>query len=198
MGFAGRILLFGPKTEKSSQVSPPAEPPPGKPKPKRRGHGGRGTAQYTGARRVPVCHPKLKAGQECEKCRRGKLRRQKRPGVAMQLRGSPPVTATVWELEKLRCDGCGALFTAPLPAEAGTEKFDVSVGPTVGLLRYGCGLPHYRLARLQESLGVPLRPQQCVQSNRVNQLQLGLHRFRLNEVGRRDTSEEQDEALLQT
>jgi hypothetical protein len=74
----------------------------------------------------------------------------------MQLKGSPPVTATLWELEKLRCDGCGTVFTAPVPPEAGTEKYDVSVGPTVGLLRYGCGLPHYRLARLQESLGVPL------------------------------------------
>jgi hypothetical protein len=30
------------------------------------------------------------------------------------------------------------------------------VGVTVALLRYGSGMPHYRLARLQKSLGVPL------------------------------------------
>src|SRR5207245_1516879 len=30
------------------------------------------------------------------------------------------------------------------------------VGAMVALLRYGSGLPHYRLARLQQSLGVPL------------------------------------------
>jgi hypothetical protein len=59
-------------------------------------------------------------------------------------------------LEKLRCDSCGEVFTAPAPPEAGQEKYDVSVGVTVALLRYGSGMPHYRLARLQESLGVPL------------------------------------------
>lgn len=151
-----RRVLFGPKTEKTSKVCPPAEPPSAQDKMKRPGHGRRGVGQYSGARRFGILHPSLKAGQPCEQCQRGKLRRQKRPGVAMQLRGSPPITATVWELEKLRCDGCGAVFTAPLPAEAGVQKFDVSVGTTVGVLRYGCGLPHYRLARLQESLGVPL------------------------------------------
>ena len=38
----------------------------------------------------------------------------------------------------------------------GQEKYDASVGATVALLRYGSGMPHYRLARLQKSLGVPL------------------------------------------
>lgn len=148
-----RRVLFGPKTE---QTAPEYPASPGPPKGKRRGHGRRGAGQYTGARRIPVCHPSLQVGQVCACCRRGKLRRQKQPGIAMQLQGSPPVTATVWELEKLRCDGCGTLFTAPLPPEAGTEKFADTVGPLVGLLRFGCGVPHYRLARLQESLGVPL------------------------------------------
>ena len=69
--------------------------------------------------------------------------------------GSPPISATVWELEKLRCDTCGRVFTAPPPPEAGQEKYAPSVGVTVALLRYGSGMPHYRLARLQESLGVP-------------------------------------------
>lgn len=148
--------LLGPQTEKTAQVCPPLEPAPAQQKPKRRGHGRRGAGQYTGAHRIWVSHPTLRAGALCEQCRRGKLRRQKRPGVALQLQGSPPITATVWELEKLRCDGCGALFTAPLPPEAGPEKFALSVGTTVGLLRFGCGVPHYRLARWQESLGVPL------------------------------------------
>jgi transposase len=48
------------------------------------------------------------------------------------------------------------VFTAPVPPEAGTTKYDESVGVTVALLRYGSGMPHYRLARLQQSLGVPL------------------------------------------
>jgi hypothetical protein len=66
------------------------------------------------------------------------------------------VAATIYELESLRCDTCGKVFTAPPPPEAGQEKYDPSVGVLVGWLRYGGGLPHHRLARLQQSLGVPL------------------------------------------
>ena len=150
-----RRVLFGPKTEKIRQLFPPAAPPPAEPKPKRRGHGCRGAKEYSGARRVPVCHRDLQAGQLCSGCGRGKLCPQP-PAVTPLLEGSAPVPATLFEAERLRCAGCGKVFTAPLPPEAGTEKYDVSVGPTVALLRYGCGLPHYRLARLQESLGVPL------------------------------------------
>jgi hypothetical protein len=36
------------------------------------------------------------------------------------------------------------------------EKYDASVGVMVGLMRYGTGMPFYRLERLQLSLGVPL------------------------------------------
>jgi hypothetical protein len=59
-------------------------------------------------------------------------------------------------MERLRCDACGAVFTAPVPAAAGQEKYAPSVGVTIAVLRYGTGVPHYRLARLQQSLGVPL------------------------------------------
>lgn len=152
-----RRIIFGPKTEKTRTVCPPVVPGPGRQKgPKPKGHGRRGAGAYTGARRVKVGHPLFKAGHVCEKCRRGKLRAQKKPGVAIRLVGAPPVTATVWELEKFRCDGCGEIYGAPLPAEAGTQKHDVTVGVTVALLRYGTGVPHHRLAGLQESLGVPL------------------------------------------
>lgn len=151
-----RRVLFGSKTEKTRKACPKPEPPPAASKPRRKGHGRRGAAQYTGARRVAVCHPSLKAGQVCEKCRCGKLRRQRQPAVAMRVQASPPVSASLYEQERLRCDLCGAVFTAPLPAEAGSGKFDFSVGVMTGWLRFGCGVPHYRLARMQESLGVPL------------------------------------------
>ena len=150
-------IIFGAKTEKTRTVCPPAGPGPARDKgPKPKGHGRRGAGAYTGARRVRVGHPLFKAGHICEKCRRGKLRAQKKPGIAIRLLGAPPITATVWELERFRCDGCGEIQSAPLPAEAGTEKHDVTVGVSVALLRYGTGVPHHRLAVLQASLGVPL------------------------------------------
>jgi transposase len=154
-----RHLLFGPKTEKIQRVCPPATPPAPAtptPKPKRKGHGRTKARDYTGARWVPVSHPNLKSGDRCPRCPQGTLRAQKSPGIILRIVGSPPISATGYRLERLRCDTCGAVFTAPAPPEAGTQKYDPSVGATVALLRYGTGMPHYRLARLQQSLGVPL------------------------------------------
>ncbi len=53
------------------------------------------------------------------------------------------MAATLYELEKLRCNGCGEVFTAPAPAEAGTQK-------------YGTALPWKRMESLESALGVPL------------------------------------------
>jgi len=156
-----RHLLFGPKTEKTDQVCPPAAPPAPaspepKPKPKRKGHGRTKAKDYTGARWVRVPHPQLRAGKRCPQCAQGTLRAQPTPAILLRIVGAPPITATGYQLERLRCDTCGAVCTAPAPPEAGSEKYDPSVGATVALLRYGTGMPHYRLARLQRSLGVPL------------------------------------------
>jgi len=152
-----RHLIFGLKTEKAGKLFPPTPnpPPPKGPKGKRKGHGRNKASKYTGARRLKVTHPTLKAQDPCPECPQGTLRPQKSPGLVIRIVGSPPISATVWELEKLRCDTCGMVFTAPPPPEAGQEKYAPSVGVTVALLRYGSGMPHYRLARLQESLGVP-------------------------------------------
>ncbi|MGV1014362.1 MAG: IS66 family transposase [Methyloceanibacter sp.] len=154
-----RHLLFGPKTEKTDQVCPPAAPPapvPPAPKPKRPGHGRTKAKDYTGARWLSVPHPHLKAGDRCPQCAQGTLRAQKTPAILLRIVGSPPIAATGYQLERLRCDTCSVVLTAPAPPEAGTQKYDPSVGATVALLRYGTGMPHYRLARLQQSLGVPL------------------------------------------
>lgn len=152
-----RLMIFGPKTEKTSQVCPSAEPAVlEKPKDKRRGHGRNKAKNYTGARWVSIRHPNLKAGDPCPQCPKGKVRAQKTPAIVLRISGSPPISAAGYEMERLRCDTCGMVFTAPVPAEAGTQKYDPSVGATVALLRYGSGMPHYRLAKLQESLGVPM------------------------------------------
>ena len=148
-------LLFGPKTEQKDRVCPPAAPATVRPpKGKRRGHGRIKAGDYTGARWVQVPHPELIAGQRCPDCGRGALRRQN-PAKALRIEGSPPIAATGYRLERLRCDTCGAVFTAPAPPEA-CEKYAPNVAVMIALLRYGTGMPHHRLARLQQSLGVPL------------------------------------------
>jgi transposase len=154
-----RHLLFGPKTEKTSRVCPapePLAPKPPVPRPKAKGHGRTKAQDYTGARWVQVPHPQLKPGDPCPQCSKGAVREQRSPAIALRIVGAPPISATGYKMERLRCDTCGHVFTAPTPPQAGQEKYDPSVGVTVALLRYGSGMPHYRLARLQKSLGVPM------------------------------------------
>jgi len=52
--------------------------------------------------------------------------------------------ATVFELERLRCAWCGALFTAPAPPQAGPGKYDPSCGVMLNLQRLGVGQSLYR------------------------------------------------------
>jgi transposase len=150
-------LLFGSKTEQTDRVCPSASPPaPVAETPKPKGHGRIRAEDYTGARWVDVPHPELKPGCLCPLCAKGSVRAQPRPAIILRIVGSPPITATGYAMARLRCDACGEVFTAPKPVEAAQEKYASNVGVTIALLRYGTGLPHYRLERLQRSLGVPL------------------------------------------
>jgi transposase len=77
--------------------------------------------------------------------------------VRVRITGQPPLTATVYQLQKLRCcDLCGQVFTAAAPAEAGQTKSSATAGNMIGLLKYGSGLPFNRVEGLQGELGVPL------------------------------------------
>lgn len=154
-----RHLLFGPKTEKTKQLfpkDPPASGQNGQPKTKREGHGRKGAASYTGAKKNKVTHPTLHAGCLCPQCARGKLYLLKTPARLIRLIAQPIIQATLHELERLRCALCGAIFTAPTPPETLQGKFHDNVGPMLGYLRYGAGLPMYRLEKLQNDFGVPL------------------------------------------
>jgi len=71
--------------------------------------------------------------------------------------GQAPIVATVYELERLRCNNlCGDVFEAEAPEEVGEKKYDETAAAMIGLLRYGSGVPWYRLEGLEASLGIPL------------------------------------------
>jgi hypothetical protein len=122
---------------------------------KAKGHGRRGANAYSGAERVPVPHDALTCGQRCPLCKKGKLYEQK-PAVILRVRGVAPLAATVYELQRLRCNLCGEIFTARAPPEIGEEKYDETAAALLALLRYGYGLPLNRLERLGKNLGIPL------------------------------------------
>ena len=120
-----------------------------------RGHGRLGADAYPGAEQIEVRHPELSAGDACPDCVQGTLY-EKSPGVLVRFTGQAPLHATVYRMQKLRCHLCGKLFTAPIPADVGDDKFDHTVGSMIGLLKYGSGLPFNRLQRLQGSCEIPL------------------------------------------
>jgi len=162
-----RQLLFGLHTEKTDRVLPPqsgdlnaaASNQPEEPiggRQRRRGHGRHGASDYSGAQKIKVAHPKLRAGDACPDCAQGKLYGLTQPSPILRIVAQPIFPASLYQLEKLRCNLCGQLFTAPPPPEAGTQKYDESVGSMLALLRYGSGLPFARIEKLQAGFGVPL------------------------------------------
>ena len=163
-------LLFGATTEKTRKVLNKAlaeagidqvnnrddisesEPPPEKAK----GHGRNGSDAYTGAEKVRISHETLKPGDQCPKCNKGTVYETAEPGRLVRICGQAPLGATVYELQKLRCNLCGEIFTAPAPPGLGSRKYDAESAAMIALLKYGSGLPFNRLERLQGSLGIPL------------------------------------------
>ena len=166
-----RKILFGASTEKirnilgnqgATQASSPAdgkekerpEIQPGEGKAK--GHGRNGAADFTGAKRIRIEHTSLKSGDCCPKCEKGKIYRIKEPAVIVHITGQAPLQATVYEMDRWRCNLCGEVFTAEAPEGVGPGKWDEGAASMVGLLKYGTGMPFHRLEQLQKSLGIPL------------------------------------------
>lgn len=123
--------------------------------PRRRGHGRRGADAYTGAKRVVCNHDELQVGQRCPLCGCGSLYRLP-DGVEIRIDSAGVLNAVRYELEKLRCSGCGQIFTAPLPPSAGVEKYTPQARAVIALSRYQLGLPFHRLEQFQALVGVPV------------------------------------------
>jgi transposase IS66 family protein len=70
--------------------------------------------------------------------------------------GQAPLEATVYELKRRRCNLCGDVFEAEAREGVGEKKYDETAAAMIGLLRYGSGVPFYRLEGLEAGLGIPL------------------------------------------
>ena len=151
-------MIFGASTEKTDAVTKKREPrvDADKPKGKKKGHGRNGAADFTGAEKVTVSHDTLKHKDPCPACLKGKVYVCKQPKTLIRITGASPLTASVYEMEKLRCNLCGEIFTAKPPEGIGTEKYDAPAGAMIAFLKYGNGFPFYRLENLQNSVGIPL------------------------------------------
>jgi transposase len=156
------LLVAKRSSEKTSTVvgavgsDDAATKPASAPEKKANGHGRTPASAYTGATKVAVPHPNLKPGDACPECPKGKVYAHKEPRPLVRIVGQAPLAATVYELEQLRCNACGQVFTAPEPEGVGPEKYDETAMAMIAELKYGSGMPFNRIENLEKRWGVPL------------------------------------------
>jgi transposase len=104
----------------------------------------------------------LTKGQRCPECGRGTLYKYPPGGGDTDQRPTPP-TSTQHFLERLRCNTCGAYFTAELPEAAqqdgpAEQTYGYSARALMAIQKYFAGAPFYRQQTLQQLFGMPARP----------------------------------------
>jgi transposase len=155
------LLLPARTSEKTRKVLDPAAAQETKPElrasaSRKKGHGRKGAAAYVSAQNISVTHPTLQRADPCPECQKGKVYPLDRPKSLIRIIGQAPIEATVYNLDALRCNLCGEVFTAPPPAGVGTDKYDVTAVGMIAVLKYGSGMPFRRLQWLESHLGIPL------------------------------------------
>lgn len=148
-------MLFGAVTEKTKKVLKEKKAKEAVAAKEIKGHGRNGKDSYSSAEKVEITHQSLKPKDRCPACGKGKLY-DAEPATLVRVTGNAPLAAKVYEMQRLRCNLCGKVFTAEPPEGIGDAKYDAASGAVIALLKYGSGVPFYRLESLQESLGIPL------------------------------------------
>lgn len=114
--------LFGAKTEKQKNQKKKTDEDTstksgsGGGNPKGKGHGRNGAKDFPGAQRVSCKHDELKAGDICPECGSGILKEEE-PALHQFWSGQPPLQLVIYELERLVCNSCRAVYRASLPSE---------------------------------------------------------------------------------
>ena len=101
-----------------------------------------------------------KKGDNCPECLVGKVYKVP-PGNLLRIIGQSPFKPEQHVMEKLRCNTCGAYFTAPLPEEVladgnETQMYGYSARSLMAIYKYFAGLPFYRQGSIQQLLGVKI------------------------------------------
>ncbi len=133
-----------------------AQPTPETTRNTRKGHGRIGQAAYITAINIPIALDIFQAGNECPDGCGGHLYPLKHPGVVIRITGNALATVHRYLLDKLRCNLCGEVVTAPLPPNAPKEKYDHAFKAQLAIQKYYVAVPFYRQENVQRLLGFPL------------------------------------------
>ena len=102
----------------------------------------------------------LKKGDRCPECERGTLYKYA-PASFIRFSGQAPLKCTQHLFERLRCNTCGAYFTAEASEEVKQDgepgqQYGYSARAIIGIQKYFGGAPLYRQQTLGQLLGTPL------------------------------------------
>ena len=140
---------------KGKRASGRSKIPGGRPK----GVGNLSPADFPQAKRIAVQFGEdMISGCRCPHCMQGKLERT-RGASRLRFEARAPITAVIYDVEKMRCGGCRQEFEAPMPPDAQAGIVIAKATPDAAaqslLLRYGLGFPDARLDELQDWHKVP-------------------------------------------
>jgi transposase len=63
--------------------------------------------------------------------------------MLVRIVGQTPLEATRYDLERLRCNACGEVYTAEAPEGVGPKRYDETAAAMIAQLKYGSGTPFY-------------------------------------------------------
>ena len=154
-----KLLGIEKSSEKLGSVLKKAKMSSNKKNKKRKNDGEEG---FTPVKPNIIVHPlkDLNKGDSCIECLTGKVYKTE-PGSLLRITGQSPFKPDQHVMERLRCNTCGAYFTAPLPIEVladglSNQKYGYSARSLMAIYKYFAGLPFYRQSSIQKLLGVKI------------------------------------------
>lgn len=143
----------GAAQDTSSQKNVQAE----NPKTKAPGHGRRPHDSWENANVIFHPHTTLKPGCPCPACKTGQLYVYDEPAVWVRFVGQPPLVAEINQLERLRCNPCGALFTATASEDLRRNPTSTpEARATAAIFKYQAATPFNRFAEIGKNFGHPI------------------------------------------
>jgi len=156
-----KLLGMVQNSEKRNTASPTDKTnnPKKKPRPKRKKTGKNSTKKKKPA---VIYHPisQYNKGDVCLECQHGKLYKFE-PGNLLRITGHSPYEAAQHVTERLRCNGCQKVYTAPLPEEVlrdggPTQQYGYSARSLMAIHKFYSGIPYNHQGNLADILGFPI------------------------------------------
>ena len=99
-------------------------------------------------------------GDRCPGCSAGKLYKYT-PAVLLRVKGNAPLSCDKHLAEQMRCNGCGEIYTAPLPEHVTADgprdqQYGYSARSVMAIGKYFAGSPFYRQEHINGLLGGPI------------------------------------------